>query len=69
MKHNRTHLMLFLLLSTVTFLLATHRDALAAEAALDYRVSALLNVSLTYVGQVGATAADHSVKRRLEYRF
>lgn len=45
------------------------RDALAAEAALDYRVSALLDVGLTYVGQVGATAADHSVKGRIEYRF
>lgn len=45
------------------------RDALAAEAALDYRVSSVLDVGLTYVGQVGATAADHSVKGRLEYRF
>ncbi len=45
------------------------RNALAAEFAVDYRVSTALDVGLSYTGQIGRTASDHSVKGRVEYRF
>lgn len=45
------------------------RDAVAAELALDYRVTSALDLGASYAGLAGARAADHAVKGRAEYRF
>ena len=45
------------------------RDALVTEVALDYRVSAALDMGLSYAGTVGSIAVDHSIKGRVEYKF
>ena len=45
------------------------RNALAAEAGLDWRASSALTLGVSYSGQVGDRAEDHAVKGKMEYRF
>ena len=45
------------------------RDALAAEAGLDWRASSRLTLGASYVGQIGARDMDNSVRGRVEYKF
>ncbi len=45
------------------------RDALAAEASLDWRATQAVSLSLSYTGLVSGTSDDNAVKGRAEYRF
>ncbi len=45
------------------------RDALAAEAGLDWRYSEAVTLGASYVGQIGARDQDNGVKGRFEVRF
>jgi outer membrane autotransporter protein len=45
------------------------RDVLVGEAAVDWRVSNAVTLSLAYTGQVGERAQDHGVKSQFLLRF
>lgn len=45
------------------------RDALVAEAGLDWRVGPATTLGISYTGQVGSRAEDHGVKGNFTYRF
>jgi outer membrane autotransporter protein len=45
------------------------RDALVAEAGLDWQATRDLNLGIAYLGQVGSRAQEHSVKGNLTWRF
>jgi outer membrane autotransporter protein len=45
------------------------RDALVAEAGLDWRASEALSLGIAYSGQIGERAQEHSLKGNLTWRF
>ena len=45
------------------------RDAFVAEAGLDYAVSSMVTVGVSYSGQYGQRAIDNAVKGHLEVSF
>ena len=45
------------------------RDALVAQAGLDYRASEALSLGVSYSGQIGERAQEHAVKGNLIWRF
>jgi uncharacterized protein with beta-barrel porin domain len=45
------------------------RDALVAEAGLDWRASDAISLGIAYSGQVGDRAQDHALKGNFTWRF
>ncbi|MBA1158559.1 autotransporter-associated beta strand repeat-containing protein [Microvirga mediterraneensis] len=45
------------------------RDALVAEAGLDWQASDAISLGVAYAGQIGAQAQEHAVKGNLTWRF
>ena len=45
------------------------RDAFVAEAGVNYAVSSMFSVGLTYSGQFGQRATDNAFKGRVDLRF
>jgi len=45
------------------------RDALVAEAGLDWRIDEEMTLGVSYSGQIGERAQDHAVKGNLSWRF
>ena len=45
------------------------RDALVAEAGLDWQASEALSLGVSYAGQIGSRAQDHTLKGNLVWRF
>ncbi|MBR3192279.1 autotransporter domain-containing protein, partial [Bosea sp. (in: a-proteobacteria)] len=45
------------------------REALVAEAGLDWRISQATALGLTYSAAIGERARDHALKGRVEMRF
>ncbi|WP_162559222.1 autotransporter serine protease [Microvirga sp. 17 mud 1-3] len=45
------------------------RDALVAEAGLDWRASEAISLGVSYAGQIGARAQEHTVKGNFVWRF
>jgi uncharacterized protein with beta-barrel porin domain len=45
------------------------REALVAEAGLDWRLSSTANLGLTYSAAIGERSRDHALKGRVEMRF
>ncbi|WP_201720714.1 autotransporter domain-containing protein [Bosea sp. 7B] len=45
------------------------RDALTAEAGLDWRISSATALGLTYSAAIGERSRDHALKGRVEMRF
>ncbi|MBV9054991.1 MAG: autotransporter outer membrane beta-barrel domain-containing protein [Hyphomicrobiales bacterium] len=45
------------------------RDAFVAEAGVNYAVSAMFSVGLTYSGQFGQRATDNAFKGPLDWQF
>jgi outer membrane autotransporter protein len=45
------------------------RDALVAQAGLDWQASDALSLGVSYSGQIGERAQDHALKGNLTWRF
>ncbi|KRE23808.1 hypothetical protein ASE66_00610 [Bosea sp. Root483D1] len=45
------------------------REALVAEAGLDWRISSSTALGLTYSAAIGERSRDHALKGRVEMRF
>ncbi len=45
------------------------RDALVAEAGLDWQASEAISLGVAYSGQIGSRAQDHALKGNLVWRF
>ena len=45
------------------------RDAFVAEAGIDYSLTSMLSVGVSYSGQFGSRAMDNAVKGNLNLRF
>ena len=45
------------------------RDALVAEAGLDWQVNSAISLGVAYEGQIGERAQDHALKGNFVWRF